>query len=126
MLALAVTGTIAIWPNSKDLDDTNQDQNLLLADLIIKTTDQRYTLNFNQGENLFNALLALDQREDNFEMQYKESNFGAYITSINGNEPDSSKAYWKIVINGADAMVGAKDYLLQANDQIQFEIEEIK
>ncbi|HEY4694522.1 MAG TPA: DUF4430 domain-containing protein [Candidatus Nanoarchaeia archaeon] len=47
----------------------------------------------------------------------------AYITAINGREASNDKKeYWKLVINGSDAQVGAGSYVVQDGDTIAWEI----
>lgn len=48
----------------------------------------------------------------------------AFITSINGREAETSKKeFWKLVINGADAQVGAGSYTVQSGNTIIWEID---
>ncbi len=47
----------------------------------------------------------------------------AFITSINGRKAeDSKKEFWKLVINGKDAEVGAGSYSVVENDTLVWEI----
>ena len=48
----------------------------------------------------------------------------AFITSINGRAAeDSKKEFWKLIINGEDAQVGAGSYTLKESDSIIWEID---
>lgn len=48
----------------------------------------------------------------------------AFITSINGRVAlNDKKEFWKLVINGKDAEVGAGSYTVKENDKISWEID---
>ncbi len=130
---LIISGVYFLLNNRKDsiVAGTNQtiEQKVTLnADLTIldqNNEEKAYKISFEDGQSLFDALLKLDNENESFSFNYSESSFGAYITSINGYEPDASKAFWKIQINGEDSQVGVSDYKLKEADSVKFLIDEI-
>lgn len=54
---------------------------------------------------------------------YEDSEYGAYITGICGydQDPDTGK-YWTYTVNGDYAMVGASEYIPNADDDICFDL----
>jgi hypothetical protein len=77
------------------------------------------------GDNAFDSVKRLDELSDKFSFEYSESDFGAFVTSVNGVSPDPNTEFWKITVNGEDAQVGVSDLVLKNGDTIGFEIEEI-
>lgn len=49
-----------------------------------------------------------------------------FVTEIKGHaqEPDAGR-YWMYQVNGEDAMVGARDYLLNAGDVVVFDLSKV-
>lgn len=90
-----------------------------------KEDKSNYTLEYKQGQNLFDALNALKDKDQTFTFEYQEFSGQAFITSINSITPDSTH-FWKLVINGADAGVGVEQYLLKNQDTIEFVMTEIQ
>ena len=64
----------------------------------------------------------LDILKDNFDIE--EDN--GFITAIDGMEQDpDSNIYWLYLINGEFAEVGTKEYKVENNDKIEFNLENI-
>ncbi len=75
-----------------------------------------------QGEEGKTALDLLVEKYPNS----KTSGEGAmaFVTEINGRVADTSKnEFWKFLINGEDAQVGAGTYQTKSTDQITWEID---
>ena len=53
---------------------------------------------------------------------YSDSQYGKFITSINGVAPTGND-YWAFYVNGKQASVGADSYQLKPGDQISFQYE---
>jgi hypothetical protein len=51
----------------------------------------------------------------------KTSNLGEYVTGINGVTA-SDKQYWKFLVNGKEAAVGADKYVTKSTDVISWEL----
>lgn len=58
--------------------------------------------------------------DGHFDYAKKVSDFGSFVTSINGIEADSTKEFWSIKINGEDSLVGISQINPNENDVIQF------
>lgn len=99
---------------------------LLLGASCTKTTDNTNTSNSNQaaqaeeisytGQAGKNALELLAQ-------SYAiESTPEGFVNEINGRRP-ADRQFWAFYVNGAQASVGAKDYITTDTDQIRWVLE---
>lgn len=87
-------------------------------------SERAYENEFEEEMNALDFLKNLDESNEDFNLRYEEnSEFGAYITSINGDDADPASEYWKFIVNGEDAQVGISTYMVMDEDQFQFEIE---
>lgn len=50
----------------------------------------------------------------------------AFVVSINGYKPDTTKEFWAFYVNNKMAEVGAGSYKTKADDVIKWQLEEIK
>jgi maltose-binding protein MalE len=67
---------------------------------------------------------ALEVTEEAVAVEKSGEGKDAFITSINGRRAeDSKREFWKLVINGEDAQVGAGSYTIEKNDSIVWEID---
>ncbi len=65
----------------------------------------------------------LKQSED-FTYESMSSDFGAYITSVNGvSADDASKTYWAIYVNGEYGQYGADQQPVNDGDAFRFSLE---
>lgn len=65
------------------------------------------------GTSVFDAL------KDSFEIKDDKG----FITAIDGKSQDETAGkYWMYTVNGAEATVGAKDYVLNDKDTVVFEL----
>jgi hypothetical protein len=71
------------------------------------------TLEVKKGTSAFSALNA------SFDVEYEESSYGVFITSIDGLEQNDSH-YWMYVVNGEAPDVGSGQFLLEDDDQVSF------
>lgn len=70
---------------------------------------------FQEGDTL------LEVMEDNFAIETADSDYGAFITSIEDYaQDDSQNLYWLFDVNGEMATVGASEYILEEDDQIDW------
>jgi hypothetical protein len=75
-----------------------------------------------QGEEGKTALALLMEKYPDSEISGEGAN--AFVTSINGHAADSAKhEFWKFVVNGQDAQVGAGSYTTKSSDTISWEID---
>ena len=70
---------------------------------------------FQEGDTL------LEVMEDNFAIETADSDYGAFITSIEDYaQDDSQNLNWLFDVNGEMATVGASEYILEEDDQIDW------
>lgn len=79
-----------------------------------------YCVGYEEGANVLNVLKELDEQDETFTFSYEDSQFGAFVTSINNYLPDISKEFWSFKINGELSMVGVSDYAVQEGDVLTF------
>lgn len=70
---------------------------------------------FTEGDTAFDVL------QEVAEVDYEKTDYGPFITGINGVQPEGDD-YWGFFINGQEAQVGAADYELQNGDHLLFKI----
>lgn len=111
------TTTTVIKPASEQLSVT------------LKTFDRTYTLKFQLGTTLLEAMRQLAARsEQPFMFSGKEySSLGFFVDEINGikNDPGNGK-YWIYYINGQTAQIGISNYKLIQGDIIEWKYETSK
>lgn len=79
-------------------------------------SDLTQTLEVTDGTILIEAM----------EEQYEVEGTDGFLTSIEGHEQDEANSkYWMYTVNGEEAPVGAHEYELQADDQIEWRLESI-
>lgn len=76
------------------------------------STDQKY---------LGDALEELDENSDEFSLESDDTDYGMYITTVNGLEADYDKdqAYWSIYVNGEYGQYGADSQPVKNNDKFK-------
>jgi hypothetical protein len=85
----------------------------------IDSKDLTYT--YTKATSTTTALFVLDKTVEN---QKKGEGKNTFITSINGRIADDSKhEFWKLVVNGQDAQIGAGSYIVHPNDKILWKID---
>ncbi len=63
---------------------------------------------------------AFEETQKVFKIEFQEyPSFGKMITSIQDVKPDSSH-FWKLVVNGEDAQVGAENLKLKLGDKVDW------
>lgn len=72
------------------------------------------TLEFEEGESLMEVM------ERNFELTLDDTK--EFIVGIDGVESDTASSYfWTYKVNEEEIMVGAKEYVLKADDVVHFD-----
>jgi hypothetical protein len=66
---------------------------------------------------------ALQTLRDLVEVEVESSEFGDYVTSIDGLGADSDSEYWAFYVNGEPAAVGAGSYQAVEGDEIEWRLE---
>ncbi len=84
----------------------------------------RYCLSYNEDETAFDALVRLDEGDDDFSFDYTKYDFGVFIESINSYHPDSKDKFWAFYVNGKQPNVGVSDYKVLEGDVLSFKLEE--
>ncbi len=56
-------------------------------------------------------------------VETQSSEFGDFVTSIDGSVADSNSEYWAFYVNGELAPVGASSYITQDGDMIEWKLE---
>jgi len=80
----------------------------------------------NAEQTAFDALYSLDKSEEDFSFSYDESDFGAFITSIDGYTPNSDKEFWAFYVNDDMSNVGISDHTCEIDDKLHFFLDEVE
>jgi len=109
--------------NVADQSDITKDKVIVTIKTDIDTSF--YPVEYKVDETVFSLLKRLDQENENFSIEYKEYDFGIFITSINKIVPDQNTEFWKFFINDTESQVGVSDYKVQKGDKITFSLDKI-
>lgn len=75
-----------------------------------------------QGQDGKTALAVLQEKYPDTKVSGEGAN--AFVTAINGYAASDAKhEFWKLIINGEDAQVGAGSYVTKSSDTIKWEID---
>lgn len=85
-----------------------------------QTTNQLQGVSY-QGQT---GKTALEILKNKFNVQTKEFSGGEFVQTINGVTPDD-KHYWSFYVNGAEATVGASQYVTKDSDKVEWKLKEI-
>jgi len=91
----------------------------------VKTKQSNYRISYQEGETAFDLLKRIEEKYTDFSFEYSNSDYGVFITSMNGYTPDSTKEFWEFKVNGSSAAVGVGSYLVLKNDIFDFVVTEI-
>lgn len=76
-----------------------------------------------EGTVLFDSMVAALEEED-IEVVYQDSEYGAYITSIGGHSEDGAQSlYWTFTVNGEMTMEGASSLVPVDGDEVVFTLD---
>lgn len=91
------------------------------ATIVLKEVDDELAteeVSFAEGDNLYDVM------DENFDIEDPDDN--GFITSIDGHEQDEeANVYWTFTVNGEMVMVGAKEVVLEAGDEVVFTLAEM-
>lgn len=87
---------------------------------------RKYCVTFGEGKSAFDVMKSLQEEGEDFSFSYEESDFGAFITSINNYHPDIADRFWAFLINGEMSMMGVSDYEVSDGDELGFRVEEVE
>lgn len=100
---------------------TNSEQKEFVAALTIDTGTEKQT--FDLTSEVIGKTV-LEVTEQNAQIVKTGEGKNAFITSINGRVADSAKKeFWKLIINGKDAEMGAGSLTVADGDSITWEID---
>ncbi len=68
---------------------------------------------------------ALEILQGGAEVTTESSDFGDFVTGINGVEADSSKEYWSFYVDGEYASEGAGTYQTMDGEKIEWKLEQL-
>ncbi|MGD6831476.1 DUF4430 domain-containing protein [Sutcliffiella halmapala] len=121
-LTLALTGCATAENNTNtntSTDAPKEEQQEKLESTIKLTKDgeeviSEKTVEFEEGESLMEVM------ERNFELTLDDTK--EFIVGIDGVESDTANSYfWTYMVNEEEIMVGAKEYVLKAEDVVHFD-----
>lgn len=69
---------------------------------------------------------ALEQLKTVADVETTDSEYGAFVDSINGLKGDTDNKYWIFYIDGESSTVGAGDYVAKGGELIKWKLEEAK
>lgn len=68
---------------------------------------------------------ALEVLKEGIDVETQSSDFGDFVTSINGVKADAAKEYWSFYVNGAYANEGAGTYKTTDGEKIEWKLESL-
>ena len=133
VIALVVYLGSALVNNLKNVSTDNVAGKMdtrIVQDVQITVTDNNskavtYASSYKMDKTLFTHLIDLQGRKIGFSFTYTNSDYGAFINSVNGYVTDTKKEFWEIMINGKSAEVGMSAYVVQSGDKIELKISKI-
>lgn len=115
-----------------EITEINQDEVYIYieegcSDFNSKRTDVReYCVEYKDEESAFDIMKRLGEESDEFNFEYNDSEFGVFITGINGREAKEDEEFWSFLVNEEMSTVGVSGYSIKLNDNLGFKIEEIE
>lgn len=79
-----------------------------------------YEVPSHKDESALQIMQTAESEHSSFSFKVKEYSFGDLVTTIDGDTPDPSSAYWEFLVNGKEAQVGVSSYIVKKNDIITF------
>ncbi|MEA1962720.1 MAG: DUF4430 domain-containing protein [Patescibacteria group bacterium] len=126
IIILVLTGcatvkTDLVLQNSKELGVEDQAKEISVILKINNKQDERiFEHSIQEGKTAFDLMKEL-QNKDSIEFDYKESNVGVFVNSINNIENNvSDNIFWMFYVNDEMANVGIGAYDLQNGDVIEW------
>ena len=92
--------------------------------IIVYDKNQNVVYEKEETVNIENLLEALESIDD-LKIEKEESQYGAFITSINGIKQEDPY-YWNYYVNGDYATVGISSYKINDNDKFEFRLEKFE
>ncbi|PIC82525.1 DUF4430 domain-containing protein [Sporosarcina sp. P1] len=124
MMLLPVTSSVALATTDVQQSEVSPQAANYMVDVEVEGLSGvilKEAIEVTAGQNALEALKkALDSKSVHYTVQ--ESDFGAYVTSINNEEAGSLGGWdgWNYTINGQAPAIGAAAYVLKNTDQVKF------
>jgi hypothetical protein len=97
-------------------------ERIFVASLEIDTGEGVQTFDLEEGVG--SSALEVTKKAVGDQIETSGEGANAFVTSLLGRQADTDKKeFWKLVINGEDAQVGAGSYLVKEGDSIRWEID---
>lgn len=90
----------------------------------VNVTVEEENINFTKDYNTDEEFLqgALEENLDELGLVTKDSDFGPMVMGLRDYEVDESSEYYRIQVNGEDAMTGIKEIPVKDGDEYTFEV----
>lgn len=108
------------WQSGKSAKKTNDVAGQQTGSQQTKPKEQKATYITYSGSNGQTALELLKQKAT---ITTKDSSYGLYVDSIDGQAGGTGGKYWAFYINGTMSQVGANDYTTKDTDKLEWKFE---
>ena len=115
LIGLGVVVTDDKAPTTAETSQT--DQSIEDPGVVISLDGKTVLYNGVAGEDALTTLRA------SASVETEESEFGEFVSAIEGVAADSSSEYWAFYVNGELASVGADSYIAQEGDTVEWKLE---
>lgn len=106
------------WGGEEASEQTPIVETVVEQEGAIKPSEELKVMASKDGQTAFELL------KENAEIEYQDSDFGIFVTSINGLPADDSH-YWALYIDDQYSTVGAADAVLEAGQSMRWSFEKI-
>lgn len=125
---VAVIGLFGVGLYTINQPDTSVDSSVQTTE---QPTEQNTKVTFSEdGKTVeyqgVEGTTALATLKSLTEVKTENSDFGEFVTSINGVGADSSKEYWSFYVNGKYSDEGAGTYEAKAGDSFKWQLEQLQ
>jgi len=123
-----VAWTVSIQKESQESIDTTKNQSSTISESKaqlrvegLSESPQSFEFDIKEGDTAFDLL-----KETGLDVDYTEYDFGIFINAIEGIENDEEKSMnWMYYVNGKKAEIGAREYIVKSDDNIEWKYEKI-
>lgn len=122
--AIAVIGAGGFWLYSSNDDNQTPVNTTQESNQQESNTEETANTTYVSYEGV-SGKIALDLLKENYEVTTQDSDFGEFVTSINGTEADSNAEYWSFYVNGEYASEGAGTYQTTEGEKIEWKLEQL-
>lgn len=95
----------------------------LVVELLDSVTSE-FSTHFQEGESVLDLLYRLHNEDKDFTFSVENSDFGPFITKVNGYEASNERReVWKLIINGMNIQGGIETLTVAPGDVLALELE---